>query len=263
MAFVLDPAGGWVTKVSINPAGAVEQEDAPILVQTGQQVGGGEVGDLVGCAWVDSGGESQTSGLLILEETGALISHDPAWVDEGGTPRLARSFLSTSPRLPRDVDSFGGRLYVLDADANQIWRYDPREDTYPEQPDRYFVTPPPKSLASALDMAIDGSIYVLYEDGQVLRFMQGEHQPEFSVRGVPGNHVQAVALAVDREGSGGVLYVADAGNKRVIMLGPDGDFQAQLRAEEAFGALESLAVDEAAGRLYAISGGRLYAASLP
>jgi len=263
MAFVLDPAGGWVATVSLNPAGAVEQEEAPILVQTGQQVGGGEVGDLVGCAWVGSGGERQTSGLLVLEETGALISHDPAWVDEGGMPRVVRSFLGTSPRLPRDVDSFGGRLYILDADANQIWRYDPREDTYPEQPDRYFVTPPPKSLASALDMAIDGSIYVLYEDGQILQFLQGEHQPEFSVRGVPGDSVQAVAVAVDREGSSGALYVADAGDERVIVLGPDGDFQAQLRADEAFGALESLAVDEAAGRLYAISGGRLYVASLP
>jgi len=263
MAFVLDPAGGWVARVSLNPAGAIEQGEAPILVQTGQQVGGGEVGNLVGCAWVSSGGERQTSGLLVLEETGALISHDPAWVDEGGQPRLVRSFLGTSPRLPRDVDSFGGRLYVLDVDANQIWRYDPRGDTYPERPDRYFVTSPPKSLASALDMAIDGNIYVLYEDSQILQFLQGEHQPEFSVRGIPGDSVQAVAVAVDRDGSSEALYVADVGNERVIVLGPDGAFQAQLRADEAFGALESLAVDEAAGRLYVISGGRLYVASLP
>jgi hypothetical protein len=46
-------------------------------------------------------------------------------------------------------------------------------------------------------------------------------------------------------------------------LGPDGAFQAQFRADEAFDALEALAVDEAAGRLYVVSGGRLYVASLP
>ena len=46
-------------------------------------------------------------------------------------------------------------------------------------------------------------------------------------------------------------------------LGPNGSFQAQLRADKAFDALEALAVDEAAGRLYVISGGSLYGATLP
>ena len=47
------------------------------------------------------------------------------------------------------------------------------------------------------------------------------------------------------------------------MLGPDGVFQEQLCASEAFDALEALAVDEAARRLYVISSGRLYVALLP
>jgi hypothetical protein len=263
--FVLDPAGGWVAQLTLNPTrdGVVEQGDTPILVQTGQQIGDGEVGNLVDLAWVSPGSERQTSSLLILEEDGALVSYDPAWVDEGGAAKLTRSFLGTSPTSPRAVDSFGGRCYILDSDAKQIWRYEPRGDTYPERPDRYFVTPPPRSLADALDMAIDGNIYVLYQDGAILKFLQGEHQPAFDVRGLPDDITQAVALAVDPGGSTDVFYVADRGSKRVVALGPDGAFQAQFRADEAFDALEALAVDEAAGRLYAVSGGRLYVASLP
>jgi hypothetical protein len=271
MIFVLDPAGGWVAKLTLSPNGdrVVEQGDSPILVQTGQDVGGGEVGALVDCVWGSPGDERQASSLLILEEDGGVVSYDPAWVDEDGSPRLARSFLGTSPSSPKVVDSFGGRLYILDTDANQIWRYDPREDTYPDRPDRYFATSPPRSLADALDMAIDGHIYVLYEEGEILQFLQGEHQPDFYVRGLPGDGMQAVALAVDRDGSSGAVYVADARNKRVVVLGPDGTFQAQLRADEAVGAdeafdaLESLVVDEPARRLYLVSGGRLYVASLP
>jgi hypothetical protein len=57
--------------------------------------------------------------------------------------------------------------------------------------------------------------------------------------------------------------VADVGNKRVLVLGPDGAFRAQLRADEPFDALETLAVDEAAKRLYVVSDGWLYVASLP
>jgi len=306
MIFVLDPGGGWVAKLTLSPTGVpvsptgvpvsptgvpvsptgvpvsptgvpvspngdrvVEQGDSPILVQTGQDVGGGEVGAMVDCVWGSPGDERQASSLLILEEDGGVVSYDPAWVDEDGSPRLARSFLGTSPSSPKVVDSFGGRLYILDTDANQIWRYDPREDTYPDRPDRYFATSPPRSLADALDMVIDGHIYVLYEEGEILQFLRGEHQPDFDVRGLPGDGMQAVALAVDQDGSSGAVYVADAGNKRVIVLGPDGAFQAQLRpdaavgAGEAFDALESLVVDESARRLYVVSGGRLYVASLP
>ncbi len=263
--FVLDPAEGWVAQLTLNPTGdgVVKQEDTPILVQTGQQLGEAEVGKLVDFAWVDPGGERQTSGLLILEEDGALVSYDPAWVDEGGAPRLMRSLLGTLPvGTPRAVGSFGGRFYILDTIADQIWRYEPRGYVYPEQPDRYFVIPPPKPLEDVLDMAIDGYVYILYHDGTVSKCLRGEPQP-FDVRGLPGDISQAVALTVDPDGSSGAVYVADRGNRQVVVLGPDGAFQAQFRADEAFDALEALAVDEAARRLYVISGGRLYVASLP
>ena len=72
-----------------------------------------------------------------------------------------------------------------------------------------------------------------------------------------------VALAVDTESRSGVVYVADRGNKRVVVLEPDGAFRAQFHAEGAFDGLEALVVNEAAGRLYIFSGGRLYVALLP
>ena len=265
MAFVLDPAGGWVDSLTLprtgemhyaDGDGVAEQGETPILVQTGQEVDGAEVGSLVGCTWT-------TSSLLILEQGGGLIAYDPAWVDQEGTPRLTRSFLATSPVSPKTIDSYASRLYVLDTGAGQIWRYEPRDDTYPNQPTRYFVTSPPKPLAQAVDMAIDGNIYVLYEDGEILQFLQGERQTGFVIRGVPDGGLEAVALAVDPEGNSGAVYVADVGKQRVVVLGPDGSFRAQLRTEEAFDALEALAVDEAAGRLYVISGGSLYSAVLP
>ncbi len=264
--FVLDPIGGWVTQVTLNPTGdgVIEQGDVPILVQTGQQIGGGEVGNLVDFTWVSLEGGRQTSGLLILEEDGALVSYDPAWESEGGAPQLQRSFLGTPPHSPKVVGSFKGRLYVLDTAIQQIRRYEPRGDTYPERPAHYFVDSDslPRSLADARDIAIDGSIYILYTDGAILKFLGGAPEP-FDVRGLPGDLSQAVALAVDPDGSSGVVYVADQGNRRVVALGPDGVFRAQFRADGAFDALEALAVDETSRRLYVISGGRLYVASLP
>lgn len=265
MIFVLDPAGGWVAQLTLNSAGdgVVEQEDLPILVQTGQRIGEGEVGKLVDFAWVTPGGERQTSGLLVLEEDGVVIGYDPAWVDEGGVPRLTRSLLGTPPSGRASVvASFGGRFYVLDSDDNQIWRYEPRGYVYPDQPDRYFVVSPPRSLADAVDMAIDGNVYILFQDGMVVKCLRGEPQL-FDVRGLPGGISQATALAVDPDAGSGVIYVADRGNQRVVVLGSDGTFREQFCTDEAFDELEALAVDEAAGRLYVVSGGRLHVASLP
>jgi hypothetical protein len=146
-------------------------------------------------------------------------------------------------------------------DTVQIWRYKPEGDTYPHQPEPYFATPPSRGLREVLDMAIDGYIYVLYGDGTVEKFLGGEPQ-QFEIRGVPGGLGQVTGFAVDPNGSG-IVYVADPGNRRIVELGPDGQFGAQLRAGDAFGALEALAVDEADGQLYVLEGGRLHVAALP
>jgi hypothetical protein len=263
MVFVLDPGGGWVSRLTLNQAGdGVLEPEAASIVKKGQPVGEGVVGDLVDLVWVDLAGGRQTSGLLILEQDGALVSHDPAWEGEGGTLQLQRSFLGMPPESPKVVDTYDGRLYILDTVVNQVRRYEPRGDTYPERPDHYFVVPPPTPLADVVDMAIDGYIYLLYADGAIFKFLRGD-PASFDVRGLPGDLSQAVALAVDPDSGSGVVYVADRGNGRVVALGPDGEFLSQFYAGEAFDMLEDLAVDEAMQRMVVISGGRLYVASLP
>lgn len=265
-AFVLDPGAGWVEELTLSPTGDGVAEKR-YLIHEEQEIGSGVVGKLVDLVWAGPGGERQTSSLVVFEEGGALVSYDPAWGGEDGGLQLTRSLLGTPPAgAARAVDSFEGNLYVLDTGEEQVWRYKPRGDTYPDQPDRYFVTSPSKSLATALDIAIDGHIYILYIDGTILKFLRGEPQP-FEVGGVPAGIGEAVALALDSAGGSGMVYVADRGGEqgvgRVIVLEPDGTFHAQFRAEDVLGELESLVVNEAAGRLYVFSGGRLFAAALP
>jgi hypothetical protein len=260
-AFVLDPKAGWVSKLPIDLAEDGSAEIMSAFVQTGDQISGGTVGDIVDFAWIEPAGEWRTNGLVILEKGGVLVTYDPLWGGESGEPQLKRTFLGTPPsETVKAVDSFEGRFYILD--GSQIWRYEPRNDAYPDQPERYFTDPASVLLGDAVDMAIDGSIYVLHADGDISKFLRGEIQ-SLEVRGVPGGFNQPVALAVDTESRSGVVYVADRGNKRVVVLEPDGAFRAQFHAEGAFDGLEALVVNEAAGRLYIFSGGRLYVALLP
>jgi hypothetical protein len=259
-AFVLDPDAGWVSGLPFDGADAGVLEGPSTLVRTGDEISGGTVASLIDLTWVEPGGERQTSGLVILEERGVLLSYDPAWGSESGSPQLTRTFLGTQPEgTAKAVGSWEGRFYVLDVTAPQIWRYEPRGDAYPDPPERYFTDPSSVSLGDAVDMAIDGNIYVLHSDGTVSKFLRGDSL-SFEVRDVPDGFNEAVALAVDPESQSGVVYIADRGNQRVVVLGPDGAFLAQLRAEGFFDGLEALTVDEAAGRLYVFSNGQLYVA---
>jgi hypothetical protein len=260
-AFVLDPDAGWVSELSFDGSDAGGSAGSSTLVKTGDEISGGTVTSLIDLTWVEPGGARTTSGLVILEERGVLLTYDPAWGSESGAPQLTRTFLGTQPEgTPKAVDSFEGRFYVLDVTAPQIWRYEPDGDAYPDHPERYFTDPSSVSLGDAVDMAIDGNIYILHSDGTVSKFLRGDPQP-FEVRDVPGGFSEPVAaLTVDAESRSGVVYIADPGNQRVVVLGPDGSFYAQLRAEGFFDGLEALAVDEGAGRLYVFSSGDLYVA---
>jgi hypothetical protein len=266
--FILNPEDEWVAQVALDAAGTGVRVDESnfILVNQGRQIEGGAVEGLVDLTWVGSGSRRQSSGVLILEENDALINYDPAWGAEGGIPHLTRAPLPAgATETPRAIDSFEGRFYTLDAAGNQIWRYEPEGNLYPNPPSQYFAQEPTRPLTEALDMAIDGHIYVLYRDGAILKFLRGDPVP--FANQVPGALTQAVDVVTDPYNGQGTLYVADRGGAdtpgRVVVLGPEGNFQAQYRADEAFDALEALAVDEATRRLYALSGGRLYVASLP
>ncbi|MFW6082420.1 MAG: hypothetical protein ACOC8C_00055 [Chloroflexota bacterium] len=270
--FVLDAAEGWVSAV---PLGSdreavggdddnVEREQ-PVIARTGQQVEGHEIGQLIDGTWVGPQGGRRSSALLVLEEHHDLVSYDPAWRTEAGAPQLSLLELS-SPHLESAVavGSYQGQFYILDATGDgggQIWRYKPEEDGYPNEPERYFSDLPPRSLEQALDMAIDGNIYLLYQDRTVDRFLGGERQP-FDMQGIPGGARGFTAFDVDPEGDG-TVYLADPQNERIIALTPEGHFQGQYRTDPPLTSMEAIAVDQAQGRLYLIDGGDVYRAALP
>jgi len=266
--FVLDATEGWVAGVPIRSDAegtATTEGPSETLVRTGQQVSGEELAGLVDCVWVEAAGGRHTSTLLVLEENGRLVAYDPAWRGEESSPLLSLVELSSSPPgTPVAIGTYKGQFYILDGTADglgQIWRYKPQGDAYPGQPERYFPADPPEALGEAVDMGIDGHIYVLFQDGRVAKFLGGEEQP-FNLDSIPGSLVQVAGFAVDPNGDGSV-YLADRGNDRVIVLDPEGRFRAQLRGDPPFTSLEALAVSQSQGRLWVLAGGKVYRAILP
>ena len=115
-------------------------------------------------------------------------------------------------------------------------------------------------------MTIDGAIFVLFSDGRINKYLGGQ-PADFALTGldVPLNNPVAIYTAPDEEVQ--YLYVADAGNHRIVQLEKDGTFvrQFQPRAGEAvsFASLQDIYVDEIGGRLFVLDSNNLYLGKMP
>lgn len=109
-----------------------------------------------------------------------------------------------------DIEGYLRFLYVLSPDAKQIYKYEKQNARY-GAPVGYNVN---GDLTGAIDMAIDGNVYVLKEGGTVLKLFRGEAQP-FSVRRAPEG-VLAGSTKVFKVGTGN-FYFLDPAKKRVIV----------------------------------------------
>jgi hypothetical protein len=155
---------------------------------------------------------------------------------------------------------------VLDPQANTLLRYLPTSDGYSTQPESYFPTDQPVDLNGAVDFAIDGAIYVLFNDGRIGKYMSGE-PVEFNISGLdqPFNNPVSIFTAPNEEVQH--IYVADAGNQRVVQLNKDGSFARQFKPRPgeavSFANLQDIFVDEIGGRLYVLDSNNLYVGNIP
>ncbi len=212
-----------------------------------------EQGELLDIVWLEPGGGRERGSLLILKGD-ALLEYDP--LKGLSSPSVAET---ASWQEPRRAGGFEGNFYLLDVEAKRILKYLPTARDYNSAPLHYIVE---AEFESAVDMAIDGDIYVLLAEGVIMKFTAGERQP-FVVEGLEEGFSNPQAIFTNPETEH--IYVVESG--RVVELSKEGRFVRELRPSreegEAFQQLSAVFVDEGRGRLFILSGKRLYLADLP
>jgi len=268
--YVLDAAQNQVTQHTLDQArGETGGDQLTLVAYRGETVGDVEIGELSDIVWLEAGGAWTGDALLILTRENQLLQYSLSW---------GLSWVPFDTGLahvnPYVLQPFDGRLYVLDRQEGQIWRFPSSVDGF-GPPEGYFAAAAP-NLGQAIDMTIDGAVYVLlHEDtgqgGQIYKFLGGEAQP-FQLQGLPQPLVRPVALVSEGDADSGALYVADAGAASIAVLRKDGQFIYQIKApispgdgaaNAAFADLEAIAIEENSRVLYVLAGGRLYALTLP
>ena len=242
------------------------QAPAGPLIFKGQAVSAQVLGELVEMAWLPPAASLRTETLAVLDANGALVIVAP------GSNEL-RAQMLPDPGRPlgqvRAMAGFQGNLYLLDAEGGQIWRYEGREAVFSLPPRPYFDQARPE-LNEALDLAIepDGAVFVLRQDGEVLRFFGGNPLP-FNITGLSQPLGRPVALFLSPGPPAPSLYIADAGEQRIIHLSLSGVYLGQIKADGGaqraapLQGLSGLFVDEAGQRLFFTNGQGLFMAELP
>ena len=249
--YVLDKGDQKLYKFILTSQGTgVQQGGASVILRKGDQVGGIVVGDLVDIAWIPSGGIRRTSNLVVLEGGGQLVEYDPA---KGLSVLPVRD--ANTWRKAQATGGYGGNFYVLDNLANAILRYRPQGKGYEGAPTQYLQSK--VDLASAVDMAIDGDIFVLLVNGQILWFSGGKLQT-FPLEGL--DKPMAAPVAIFTNTGTEDIYVADPANSRIVQISKQGVMKKQFIYEDADGTLQRLRgvfVDEKKNALYVTAGTKL------
>jgi len=151
-----------------------------------------------------------------------------------------------------DFFAYNGNLYVLDSQKNQIWKYPGSGEGFGSQV--AFLKEGASELSKAVSFAIDGTIWVLREDGGLFKILPDLIEP-IDVAGL--DKPFSYPLAVDTASEYKNLYILDKGNKRIVVLGKDGEYDSQYRAQFVDG-VQDFAVDEKSGDIFLLSGSKIY-----
>lgn len=258
--YVLDSGRQLVQRFSLDLAtNKVREPDGETIIRQGDTVNNVAVGRLVDITWqAPVPGVQDKPKLLILDRNNHMFGYDQR-VEGISTTTFADQ---NSWRAPVHMQTYLGRLYLLDEGAGQILRYNSNDYQAPAEP--WFSPQSQINLGGVQSLAIDGDIWLLYTNGMVLRYQKGEQVP-FSLDKTIPPASEPVDLVVG-SGNDSLIYLADrAEDGRILVFDKQGKYLRQLKATEGspLRGLSGLFVDEVAGKIYILTQSALYEQALP
>lgn len=112
-----------------------------------------------------------------------------------------------------DVATYSNKVYLLDSTEGEIWRYTRGTAAYSGA--AAYLGDDTVDLTDAVSFAIDGSVWVLHDSGEITRLLSGENVP-FVINKAPFTSLEG-ATDLYTELDINQLYVLDAANDRLFV----------------------------------------------
>ncbi len=152
------------------------------------------------------------------------------------------------------IAAFAGNIYVLDKSGNSIYRYQGGGINSFASKQNWLAAGTNANFANTFQIAIDGSVYVLYPNAKILKFSQGSPQ-NFNVKGVVpeiGN-IDAISASPDNQN----IYLLDGAGKRIVVTDKKGFYKAQYVDNQIANAI-NLVASEDDKKIILLTGDKLY-----
>jgi hypothetical protein len=243
--YVLDSSTGNV--YAFDPKDQTGQPSK--IFEQGMQADGVSTGQAAHIA-IDSNAPQQPSAVYILDANRRLFSLEPSGALHSVSLSNSNVWKSaTAIAIDR------GDLFVLDSSGNQIWQF--------AGSDLGFVSPPTAlmgkaDLHDATQLSIAGDPYISTSNGQLGRLRGGRIEAT-AFKGL--DHPMTAPQPPQLDASSGTQLIADPGNQRIVAFDSSGVYQYEFEGVELQG-LRSIALDPTSGRLFALSGQKIFSSPL-
>jgi hypothetical protein len=197
---------------------------------------------------------------LVTAQGDALLTLDDArkvWRAEGNTVKEVPLPGTDKWKAATDLATFAGNVYVLDAQAGQLWRYEPDFAGALDGPVGFLPAALPPG--SARQLAVDGDIWVLTTAGEVQRYRREGIDPvltklpftlQWNGPALTPTHLQA--LETQRS-----IWLLDAQAKVVAQVTRDGREIARFPLSQRLPPATAFFVSEGQRLAYTIHGSKV------
>jgi len=170
--------------------------------------------------------------------------------ETGEIANLAINLVGSSQDVV-NMTCFNNRLYLLDKKNNQIYRYNKSADSFPKA---QVWLKEKEDFSNAVNMAIDGHIYVLKSNGELLKFLKGRKQ-EFKLEIIEPALEQPIKVIVSSELK--YIYIFEPSKQRLVVFDKTGQFLLQYQSDQLTD-LKDFTVDEVNRKIYFLNGTSVY-----
>lgn len=166
------------------------------------------------------------------EKTNQIIKNDNLWQE------------------PKGLGTYLSNIYILD--KKTILKFIPTQDGFTKT--NYLQEGISLDFSNASSMTIDGSIFILFKDGNIQKFTRGKPE-SFRISGLDKAFINPSRIFTDALTNN--IYTLDNGNSRIVVLNKDGVYQTQYQADILKNA-KDFEVLEKDKKIYALSESKVY-----
>lgn len=149
------------------------------------------------------------------------------------------------------ADTYNNKLYFLDSKNNQIYRHNISSSNIGGS---YSWLTEKTDTSGAVDISIDGHIYVLKNNGELQKYLKGQKQ-DFEIEKPDPEFKNAQKFIVSPNLK--YIYILEPDSRRLVIFDKTGKFLMQYQSEH-FTDLKDFAVDEAVQKIYFLNGTLIY-----